>query len=160
MVLSPPRPLPIVSGYTIERIKESLQYVDNTLRHPELQISPAGVKALELYQESCFDLLDLLDVDGKTNTIVMTGSERRTILAGRRRFLQFTEGGLRWNCFMRVGCTEQERELQNEILNLIRSSYYAKYNDYFTAICKSLRLPANHQDLNGWGTMSVSSNLY
>lgn len=63
LVQSPPEPLPKLSEYTEERVRESLRYADMTLRHPERKISPAGGIALQLYKDTYVDVLDLLDVE-------------------------------------------------------------------------------------------------
>ena len=53
-------PLPIVNrGFTMKDIQDRLAYADQALRDPKRKLSPIGIRALRLYDEACFRLLDL-----------------------------------------------------------------------------------------------------
>ncbi|KAE8454289.1 hypothetical protein EG329_005214 [Mollisiaceae sp. DMI_Dod_QoI] len=152
-ILDPPQPLQELSEYTSERVRKGLRYADTTLRHPHRKISPAGGIALQLYKDTCVNLLDLLDVD-EGEVLEKPTEERKAIEDSHRVFLREMEKGMQISACMRVTNTNSVEELQQQLLSLQRTAFHGRYGDYFAEICNDLKVAAEKRKVAGWETLS------
>ena len=155
-ILDPPQPLPNLSQYTPGRILEGLRYTDTTLRNPHRKISPGGAIALTIYKDACVGLLDMLDVE-EGEVIEMTETDqthRQNVEDCHRAFIREAERGIQLKACMKTTKTDSAQQLQDEILDLQRIAFYARYGDYFSDICNNLKVAAETKKLAGWQTIS------
>lgn len=156
-ILEPPIPLTNLNEYTEERVLVGLRYADTALRHPLRKVSPGGEIALQLYKDSCVGLLDILQEDGEIPEIPeIPEDERRAIETAHRAFIRDAEGAMQLNECMRVTRTNKAQELKDHILELQRTTFYARYGDYFADLCNNLKVVAEAKKLAGWQTLSKS----
>jgi hypothetical protein len=152
-ILDPPQPLQDISDYTPERIKEALKYADVTLRNPQRKLSPAGALAIQMYKDSCMDLLKILDVE-EGEVFETSIEERKEVEQRHRVFIREAEKSMQINACLRATRTTTAQELQDEILQLQRTAFYGRYGDYFAEVCKDLKNEAQKGNLAGWQTLS------
>ncbi|EPE30002.1 hypothetical protein GLAREA_01162 [Glarea lozoyensis ATCC 20868] len=151
-ILPPPEPPRDIKAYTSERVKTSLRYADATLRNMKRKISPAGETALKLYESTCIELLELLDDEEGMLCEDIQG--KAACQLEYQTLLSEMENSFQYNLCMRLTHSESAAELQQEILNLQRNSFYARYGDYFAELCSALKVTAERSKLPGWQKLS------
>jgi hypothetical protein len=134
-------------------VLKGLKYADITLRNTQRKLCPAGTRALQTYKDSCISLLKLLDVE-EGEIFETPHEERKQVEECHRVFIREAEKSMQINACMRATGTASEQTLQENILELQRTAFYAKYGDYFSEICNELKEQAQKGNLAGWQKLS------
>lgn len=140
-------PLPIVNrDYTMKDIQDRLAYADQALRDPKRKLSPIGIRALRLYEEACFRLLDLEDgeinEDGEQG-LEETRNEWKSTIRTYDQAIQYTA------CLVMTR-SEDAQELQEQLVMLRKTAFYAHYGDIFAEVCANLKTEAEAKKVSGW----------
>lgn len=149
--LNPPHPLPNISDYNENRLKEGLKYADSTLRDPLRKLSPIGMHALKLYKDACARLLDLEDGE--------TFDDKEEFEAVKQEWIaniRTYEQSIQYHACLNITHTSDAQRLQEEILNLQRTTFYARYGDYLAESCRQLKCEAEARKVEGWQRLSKS----
>lgn len=141
----PPKPLANKSDYDTQRLKAALKYTDCTLRHQERKLSPVGMHALRLYKDACALLLDLEEGEAFDDKEELEVAKKEWIATIRtyEELIQF------WACLSTTR-TSNAQQLQDELLNLQRTSFYARYGDYLAEACRELKNETEAKKVAGW----------
>ncbi|PGH05524.1 hypothetical protein GX51_02862 [Blastomyces parvus] len=121
-VTSPPPP---VQNYTVENLKDRITYVDRVLRNSQRKPSPIGVRALLIYKDTCARLLDLEQEDGE-----LTGVKDIW-----RATLRKYDQSLHNTPCLQVACSSDAQILQDRLIKLQKTTFYARYADLFAELC-------------------------
>jgi hypothetical protein len=142
----PPEPSQNDRDYEKENLKARLIYADRTLRNPERKLPPIGIRALKLYNVACARLLDL--EEGET----FEGGEKGLEAANDewRAMIRMYERSIYYTACLKMARTSDEQMLQEKLLDLQRTAFYARYGDMFTEACRQLKKEAEIQKVDGW----------
>ena len=141
-VLEAPKPESKPEAYTQERLLEGIRYVNARLtRNP----TPRTVKMLELYRQDC----EAAITEQKTNA---EGTIK--LLLNEIRIKEIDISNSIW--FREIPDAKQEK-LEQDLLQLRRLVFHARYGDYFAALTKMLKKSAMEYKSENWRTL-VSLN--
>lgn len=138
-----PEPPKDISAYTEARLKEGLLYADQTLRNKKRKVSPGAQHCLTMYQCAIKDVL-AQDYDNE---------EERTLLL---RNLFTWEKDIYTRNFFRHPNQDEQLDLVNKLAELKRYAFAARYGDYFSRVCSTLKHNAKEEktayfeQLHGW----------
>jgi hypothetical protein len=149
-ILPPPEPLPNASDYTADRLKEALKYADCTLRNNNRKLSPIGIHALTLYKDACGRLLDL---EGE---IFEDDKELEDAKGEWISSIRTYEQSIQYVGCLNVTHTQDAQTLQDEIISLQRTSFYARYGNYMAHACQELKREAEAKKVLGWQNLQKS----
>jgi hypothetical protein len=141
----PPQPSQNILDYKEKNLKERLIYADRALRNPERKLSPIGIRALKLYKDACARLLDL---EGE----VYEGGEGELEAAKDewRATIRMYEGSIQYTACLQITRTSDAQMLQEQLLDLQRTAFYARYGDMLAEACRQLRNEAETKKVDGW----------
>jgi len=142
----PPQPLQNALDYKEKNLKERLVYADRTLRNPERKLPPIGIRALKLYKDACARLLDLDEGE------VYEGDEEELETAKDewRVTIRMYEGYIQYTACLQITRTSDAQMLQDQLLNLQRTAFHARYGDMLAEVCRQLRKEAEIKKVDGW----------
>ena len=142
----PPQPSQSVLDYKEKNLKERLIYADRAIRNPNRKLSPIGTRALKLYKDACARLLDLEEGE------VYEGGEEELEEAKHewRATIRMYEGSIRYTACLLVTRTSDAQTLQDQLLNLQRTAFYARYGDMLAEACRQLKKEAEIKKVDGW----------
>ncbi|KAI9784456.1 MAG: hypothetical protein M1839_002112 [Geoglossum umbratile] len=148
----PPQPPQNALGYKEKNLKERLIYADRSLRNLERKLSPIGFRAFKLYKEACARLLDLEEGE------VYEGGEEELEAAKYewRATIRMYDGHIQYTACLQIPRTSDAQTLQEQLLNLQRTAFYARYGDMFAEACHRLKREAEINKVDGWGTLQKS----
>lgn len=145
---NPPIPFQDVSQYDQKRIKAGFIYADTTLQNPDQKLSPIGTRALILYRDACSHLLefDNKEISGDEGEVQVIREEWIATIRIFEQSLQFT------SCLQATRSADAQM-LQDELINLQRTAFYARYGDIFAMACRKLKNEAEACKVAGWQTL-------
>lgn len=148
-ILDPPKPLQNVADYDRKRIGNALLYVESTLRNSTRKLSPIGMRALLLYKDACARYLEMevRDIFDKKDDDVQAA--RAELIATIRMY----EQSMQFTACLRVTRSPDAQTLQEELLNLQRTAFYARYGDLFAVACRQLKHEAEAKKVDGWKSL-------
>lgn len=143
-VLDPPSPLPNLSQYDQERIKLGLTYANLTSQNQNRKLSPLGTRALMLYRDACACFLEeeggeVFDEDEK---IVQTIRKESIVMIQAYEHL----------ATLQTTRSVDAQILQDNILNLHRASFHARYGEIWVTVCRRLGNEAEACKFASWQT--------
>ncbi|KAN0073005.1 hypothetical protein V8E54_009119 [Elaphomyces granulatus] len=153
-ILPPPRPLQNASDYisNTEHLKKALKYADCTLRNQGRKLSPIGQHALALYKDACARLLDL-----EEGEVFEDRPEELEVVKGEWvAAIRTYEQSIQYVACLNITRTLDAQTLQDEILSLQRTSFYARYGDYMAHTCQELKRAAEAAKVLGWEKLQKS----
>lgn len=133
-----PMPLQYPLGYNEEHLKQGLKFADSAVRHPELKLSPIGTHALRLYKDACAQLLDLEEGDTSDEDEADVQTMKDECISTIRTY----EQSFQFVAYLRVTRTSDAQKLQEEIVNLQWTTFYARYGDMLAEACRQLKKEA------------------
>jgi hypothetical protein len=145
--VEPPKPLLQTSDYTKTRFKEGIIFAETLLRNTKRKTSPIGMHCATIYKEACARLLDM-DEDGE-----IYEEEPDTLDAVRKEWisdLRVYEREMQYMACLSLTHTENAQQLEDEIIQLQRYKFYARYGDIFEQLCKQLKKNAERLQVAGW----------
>lgn len=143
---APMPPLPLTNDeYTPDVLKERLAYAKNVLRDPVRKLTPMGIRGLKLYERACERLLDL--EEGEINEL---GEELSEMKDEWKWTLCTFERSMQFIACMQVTRSSDAQQLQDQLVILQRTAFYARYGDAFAAVCKTLNAHAEAKKVEGW----------
>ena len=148
-ILDPPKPLQNAANYDRKRIGNSLRYIESTLRNPIRKLSPIGMRALLLYKDACarFLEMELREVfDEKDEDAQAARAELIATIRTYEQSMQFT-------ACLQVTRSPDAQTLQDELLKLQRTAFYARYGDVFAVACNQLKHEAEAKKVDGWQSL-------
>jgi hypothetical protein len=114
-----------------EHLKKALKYADCTLRNQGRKLSPIGQHALALYKDACARLLDL-----EEGEVFEDRPEELEVVKGEWvAAIRTYEQSIQYVACLNITRTLDAQTLQDEILSLQRTSFYARYGDYIARTC-------------------------
>jgi hypothetical protein len=150
-ILPPPKPLLNASDYTADRLKEALKYADCTLRNNNRKLSPIGIHALTLYKDACGRLLDLEEGEIFEDDKELEDAKGEWIAS-----IGTYEQSIQYVGCLNVTHTQDAQTLQDEIIGLQRTSFYARYGNYMAHACQELKREAEAKKVTGWQNLQKS----
>jgi hypothetical protein len=147
-ILEPPKPERDASRYYKDRIKQGLIFAESTLKDPIRKLSPLGQRAFMHYKDACARWIDL---DNHQNSY--DEKECKAAKAEWVTTIRYIEDSWQHHSAMELSKTKNAQELQDEILSLMKTSFYAKYGDYFAQVCNDLKTTAREQNVKGWKSL-------
>jgi hypothetical protein len=145
-VPSPPQPSQNVLDYKEENLKERLIFADRALRNPERKLSPIGIRALKLYKDACAFLLDLEEGEAYEG-----GEEELEIVKDEwRATIRMYEGSIQYTACLQITRTSDAQTLQDQLLTLQRTAFYARYGDMLAEVCRQVKKEAEIKKVDGW----------
>ncbi|KAI9774730.1 MAG: hypothetical protein M1839_001650 [Geoglossum umbratile] len=148
-VLKPPMPPLNTSGYNEKHLREGLKYADSTLHNTLRKLSPIGTRALSLYKEACARLLDLEEGEVYDEEEEVVQSVKEEWIATVRMH----EQSIRFIACLRVTRTLDAQMLQDKLLSLQRTAFYARYGDILAEACRKLKSEAEARKVQGWQSL-------
>jgi hypothetical protein len=145
-VLKPPMPPPNASGYDKKHLREGLKYADFTLRNTERRLSPIGTRALMLYKDACARLLDLEEGEVYDEEEEVVQSVKEEWIAT----LRAQEESMQSIACLHATHTLDAQTLQDELLSLQRTAFYARYGDILATACRKFKSEAEAEKVEGW----------
>ncbi|KAI1396762.1 hypothetical protein F4819DRAFT_116995 [Hypoxylon fuscum] len=133
-----------VNGYTDDRLKEGLAFVNNVLRNPKRRISPIGSHCLEMYKASVKDVLDKDYEDDQEKDLLVKN-------------IAVYENDIYVKDFLRGPNNELESDIVLRLGELRRFEFAARYGDYMQRVCENVKTTAraekteHFEELQGWG---------
>lgn len=145
----PPQPLKDVHAYKDKGLKDRLLYADSAIRNQTRKLSPLGLRGLKLYKDACAHLLSLEEGE------VFDGGEEDLESAKEmwRAVIQMYDRSLSYTACLRITRTSDAQELQDQLVNLQRTAFYARYGDMFAHVCRQLKNEAEIHKVLGWRTL-------
>ena len=110
---------------------------DTTLRNQDRKLSPIGTRALILYRDACSSLLNYDERDGTDDE-----EELRVIRGEWIATIRMYEQSIQFTSCLKATRSADAQMLQDQLLNLQRTSFYARYGDIFATACRKLRKEA------------------
>ncbi|KAF8419768.1 hypothetical protein EV426DRAFT_700947 [Tirmania nivea] len=143
-------PLKNASEYTEDRVRQGLAFADSILRNKIQKLSPLGQIALGLYKDSCARYLDIEDGEALDETEVaqLRAEWIATIRAHENSFMLMA-------C-LRLTNTQDAQQLQDELVDMMRTRFYARYGDYFAQVSTQLKSYAEANTVPGWQAVAKS----
>jgi hypothetical protein len=142
-IVTAPMPLQDTNMYTAERVKKGLYFADCTLRNEARKISPIGHMALVIYKDACARLLQLEnenDLDDAEAKVV-----KKQLIASIRSY----ERSIQYNAALQATSSDSAESLKDNLLQLQRVNFYARYGDFFSEVCRRLRDKVNALSTDG-----------
>lgn len=148
----PPAPHPSRNSidYDKTRVIGSLRFADETIRNPIRNLSPIGIQAVRLYKEACAKYLSLRETDD-INKKQVEKAKKEYITT-----MRIMEQAFQSNLCLETTNTRDAQELQNELVSLLRTQFYARYGEYFAELCKEMRREAEMKKVAGWEKLQKS----
>lgn len=146
----PPLPLKEAVEYTQEVLIQRLNYAHCALNNPRRILSPLGVHAVKLYKEACARLLDLEDGE------VLDNKELEEARAEWISTLRTYEESIQYRGYLKLTHSDDAVMLQQQLVSLQRTSFYARYGDYFADVCSRLKREAAAHQVAGWQHLQKS----
>lgn len=148
-ILDPPKPLQNAANYDRKRMGNALLYVESTLRNLTRKLSPIGMRALLLYKDACARFLEM-EVremfDKKDEDLEAARAELIATIRMYEQSMQFT-------ACLKVTRSPDAQTLQDELLNLQRTAFYARYGELFAVVCRQLKHEAEAKKVEGWQSL-------
>ncbi|MCJ1348910.1 hypothetical protein MMC31_007143 [Peltigera leucophlebia] len=144
-ILEPPKPLQNAANYDRKRIGNALLYVDSTLRNPARKLSPIGMRALLLYKDACTRFLEM-------EVREMFDEKDKDVQAARAELIA-TIRNPHFTACLKVSRSPDAQTLQDELLKLQRTAFYARYGDLFAVVCRQLKHEAEAKKVEGWQSL-------
>ena len=141
--LLPPRPENLTQDYTVERVREGLNYAERRLHSTNRKPSPNLSKLLAIYKSACehYLLESENGVEAKFKHPLLT--EIRT----------YEEEMATDSWFKNTDSQEMQR-YKESLLKLRRYQYYARYGDYARRLAHKLRITACQEKIEDWDLIS------
>lgn len=130
--------------YDEDRVRHSLQWADETIRNSTRTLAPIGIQAVRLYKETCASYLSLGETDAKKEYIA-------AIIVMEKAF--------NFHLFLdNTNAQQGEQLLQDELVRLYQSQFYARYGEYFLDFCGELGIEADAEmkKFTGWEKLQRS----
>ncbi|WEW58681.1 hypothetical protein PRK78_004149 [Emydomyces testavorans] len=117
------------TDYQERDVKRLLKYADQVLRC-EQQLAPIGVRAMRILKQACVRYLNT-GFEDESLSLEEAKEEWREVFA-------YFAGGLKSSPYLLVPVDYFVREAQNNLLNLYRGSFWARYGEMFAGVCVAL----------------------
>lgn len=148
-IFDPPNPGKNKQDYDEAHLKAGLQYADSVLRSTERKLSPIGMRAVKLYKEAVIKLLsreERVQQDTSGKQVESAEEEWLSIVRTHEQSIQYL-------ACLHLCDSSDSQALQDELLKLQRTSFYARYGDFFADTCRQLRQRAEADKVLGWETL-------
>ncbi|KAH7336086.1 hypothetical protein BKA65DRAFT_479006 [Rhexocercosporidium sp. MPI-PUGE-AT-0058] len=147
-VIDAPQPEPNSKDYTIDRLRLGLQYADSHLRNPNRTLSPLGVIALTTYKNAIARVIDLENDDTLDDDEGVKAAKAAWLVTIREH-----EGYAQHAACVKL-LPINTSKIQDEIIKLQRTVFYARYGDIFADICKQIKSQAEVKKVLGWQSLA------
>lgn len=144
MALLPPEPEALREDYTLERVREGIDYANQRMDSTN-RPSPNLAKLLATYKSACQDFLIRSGCE--------TGFEEWSKTALLREIQTYEENMSILHYFLNSD-DEETQSFKASLLKLRRYQYYARYGDYARNLAGKLRITACAEEAEDWELLS------
>lgn len=141
--LQMPQPESYPSNYSVERVGQSIEYVNQRLGSKMRKPSPIQEKALLVYKGACQDYLDA------RKELLPEGQKKEMLSEIRQYEMEISE-----RSWVKAIGSEDHHKLQSQLLYLRRLHYYARYGDCAGRLSHQVRQAAADHKVEGWEMLS------
>lgn len=105
---------------------------------------------LRIYKDFCARFLDIEEVEDLDEVeLEIVREQWISTIRDHERSLQYM-------ACLRLANTNSAQDLQDSLINLVRTQFYARYGDYFAQACTKLKTHAEVKKVVGWRSLSNS----
>ncbi|MCJ1478341.1 hypothetical protein MMC13_007019 [Lambiella insularis] len=149
--------------YNEQKLRFGLKYADHTLRNPMRKLSPIGMRALTIYKDACARMLEmelqLLDVEEGE----IREKDAARIKALRLEWgttIRSCEASINYEACLKATCTSTEQQLQDKLVELLQTTFNARYGSMFAEACRVSTTTADAKKVAGWEASPVSHTYW
>ncbi|MCJ1387563.1 hypothetical protein MMC18_000406 [Xylographa bjoerkii] len=151
-----PEPPTPSSSLNQQKLRRGLMYADLLLRNTNRKLSPIGARALKMYKDACTAILDLeLQIsDLEEGEIIEEDEEKVQALKVRwAATIRIYEKSIQYHACLHSTSTSSAQELQDRLVELLQTTFYAQYGDMFTEACRVVTTTAEAKKVDDWNAL-------
>ncbi|KAI1947143.1 hypothetical protein LOZ57_003381 [Ophidiomyces ophidiicola] len=150
-VKHPNLPVPLeIEQYRGNALKKRLAYADDVLQNHHQRISPVAAKSLAIYKKACKSLIEMEEREWyKEHAPWFKEAQEEW-----RMTVSCIDCAMQYRKWLRMTGTDSAEKLQDQILALKRSNFYARYGDLFEETCCQLKVLVDEHKVSGRESLS------